>query len=165
MTEFENMFQDDDTGEAFVKRSGVEAVTDPEKDLLPTGFTFEKAAQMLPDPNNMDGPLLPGNRISPWATATRDTAYKMLTALRPLVPGAILSIEEGEHDPHFKLSHPQLHIGAKMDGRYARSNAGLLASYIARSTAFLDGKIKQFPEPHLKAAADELIRELNRDGE
>jgi len=159
MTKFENMFQDDD-GQALV------ASNDPAKsggETLETGFYFEKVTQMLPDPNSMDGPLLPGKRISPWATATRDTAYKMYEALKPLVPGAILSIVEGEHDPYFKLSHPQLHIGAKMDGRQARVNAGLLASYIARSTAFVDGQLKQFPEPHLKAAADELIRELTRE--
>jgi hypothetical protein len=151
---FDSAFQDKESGEMFVPAS------DGSGKLLPTGFAFELVTQSQPHVQNMEGPRFPGKIVSPWAFATQPTAENVLKRLKPFVPGAVLYLEAADTNTQFPYSHDQLQIVALRGDREARINAGLLASNIARTTALLDGEVRQFPWSPLSAAAGELLREL-----
>lgn len=141
----------------FVPRS------DGEPGLVPTDWFFERVTQGQPRIDNMDGPRDLKVLITPWAFATRRTAELVLEALKEITPRDVqLSIQARDKNTQFPYSHDQLHIRAKRGQHKARINAGMVASNIARTTATVDGTVKQFPSSALQAAADELLRELDK---
>ena len=156
---FDTAYQKQSNGEMYVPSS------DGAEHLIKTGYFFERVTQALP--------ILGGQgkivgyttvNLSPWAFATTETAMDVFNQLRLFTSNAYkLSLTEGDFDNGpFPRSHKEWQIQAEYSGKKARINAGLLASNIARTTAFVDGKVKQFPEPCLKDAAMELTRELER---
>lgn len=152
---FNNAYQHADTGEMWVPASDQSGM------LVPTGYYFERVTQSLPNVNNMEGPRFPGVRISPWAFSAATTAADLLPAISSLVDRNVkVTIEPSSANTQFPYSHDMLQFVATRGDRKARINAGLLASNIARTTAVLDGQVKQFPAPALAAAAAELMREL-----
>lgn len=152
---WDSAYQHAASGEMFVPAS------DGSGRLLPTGWYFEPVSQSLPSVMNMEGPRTPGVPIRPWAFAAMVSAGALLGDLSAMLgDGVQLSIEAADENTQFPYSHRQWQITAKRGDRRARINAGLLASNIARSTAFLDGQIRQFPTPALEAAAGELLRDL-----
>lgn len=155
--QFDTAFQNTSAGEMYVPRS------DGQPGLVPTGFCFEQVTQGQPKVTDMEGPRNLIVRVTPWAFATRHTAEMVREKLLPLVPGDVkLSIEPGDKNTQFPFSHDQLYICAKRGQHKARINAGLLASNIARTTATVDGEVKQFPKQHLEDAVVELVHELDR---
>ena len=158
--QFDSAYQHSASGEMFVPAS------DGSGRLIPTGWYFERVTQSLPSVLNMEGPRAPGVPIRPWAFAAMISAGALLNDLGSLLPSDIgLSLEAADDNTQFTYSHKQWQIVAKRGDTRARINAGLLASNIARSTALLDGQVKQFPRPALDAAAGELMRELERENE
>lgn len=156
-TQFDTAFQHNGTGEMHVPRS------DGQPGLVATGFLFERVTQSLPAVTDMQGPRLAGVQLTPWAFATQQTAEAVLAALKPIMPSDVqLTIQAGDRNTQSPMSHEMLQIRAKRGQYKARINAGLLASNIARTTATVDGEVKQFPEPALEAARDELMRELDK---
>jgi hypothetical protein len=156
--QFDSAYQHAQTGEMFVPAS------DGSGRLIPTGWYFERVTQSLPSVMNMEGPRTPGVPIRPWAFAALISAGALLGDLEAMLgPSVQLSIEAADQNTQFPYSHNQWQIAAKRGERRARINAGLLASNIARSTALLDGQVKQFPKWALEAAAGELLRELDRE--
>jgi hypothetical protein len=156
--QFDSAYQHPASGEMFVPAS------DGSGRLIPTGWYFERVTQSLPSVLNMEGPRTPGVPIRPWAFAAMISAGALLDDLKALLGSDVqLSLEAADDNTQFPYSHRQWQITAKRGDRRARINAGLLASNIARSTALLDGQIKQFPRPALEAAAGELLRELDRE--
>ena len=152
----DSAYQDVATGEMWVPAS------DQSGKLIPTGQYFEVVTQSLPSVENMEGPRTPGIRIRPWAFAKSDTAQALVYELKPYLPNDVaLSIENADENTQFPYSHPQRQIAGKRGEKKARINAGMLASNIARSTALLDGQIKQFPVPCLQGAAAEIMLQLD----
>jgi hypothetical protein len=156
--EFGNVWQKASTGEMFVPAS------DNSGWKVPTGYYFQRVTQSQPSVQNPEGPRLPGVALTPWAFATALTALQVMTMLQP-VANYPLSLEFADENTQFPLSHREYQIAAVKGNRKARVNAGLLASNIARTTAVLDGKVKQFPNEALKLAAMELANELEREEE
>ena len=155
--QFDTAFQHTGTGEMFVPRS------DGQPGLVPTDWFFERVTQGQPRIDNLEGPRDLTVLITPWAFATQRTAERVLEALKEIAPRDIqLSVQSGDKNTRFPYSHDQLMIRAKRGQYKTRINAGLLASNIARSTATVDGVVKQFPGPAVQAASDELLRELDR---
>lgn len=152
--QFDSAYQHAATGEMFVPAS------DGSGRLIPTGWYFERVTQSLPHVLNMEGPRIPGVPVIPWAFATTSSAQRLLLELKDFGINGSLSIAKSDDNTQFPYSHEMLQIVATRGERVARINAGLLASNIARSTALLDGYVKQFPKPCLEAAAGELIRDL-----
>jgi hypothetical protein len=156
--QYDSAYQHAASGEMFVPAS------DGSGRLIPTGWYFEHVTQSLPSVMNMEGPRTPGVPIRPWAFASLVSAGALLGDLQALLGDGIqLSVEAADENTQFPYSHRQWQITAKRGDSRARINAGLLASNIARSTALLDGQVKQFPRPALEAAAGELLRELDRE--
>lgn len=137
--------------------------SDGQPGLVATGFVFERVTQSLPAVTDMQGPRLAGVQLTPWAFATPRTAEAVLDSLKPLMPGDVqLSLQKGDPNTQFPLSHDMLQIRAKRGQYKARINAGLLASNIGRTTATVDGEVRQFPVACFEAARDELLRELDK---
>jgi len=154
---FDSAYQKLSTGEMFVPAS------DDSGNLIRTKYFFQRVTQVQPilgADNVVVGQATVG--LSPWAFATTETAADVYSQLKPYVPKEYtLSLEESDYNPAGGVrSHKEFQIVARYGNKIARINAGLLASNLARTTAFVDGKIKQFPHSALKAAAEELIREI-----
>jgi hypothetical protein len=155
LIEFNGAFQNTATGEMFVPAS------DQSGKLLATGYFFERVTQGQPHVLNMEGPRVNQVRPSPWQWASQYTAVRVSSMLSEYLPLDVeLTIQAGDKNTQFPYSHDQLYIRGKRGARKMRINAGLLANNIARSTAFLDGEVKQFPRPCLEATAAELLRGL-----
>lgn len=117
---YEGMEQDALTGEAIVNG-------------IPTGWFFERPTQVLPLPENPET----GRHtvtVIPWAFATAATAQRVREAMQ-LHTQMPLEIFKGDQNPHFPLSVVQRYIGVQGQPRTVSVNAGLVASYIARTTA------------------------------
>lgn len=123
---YEGMEQDTATGEAIVNG-------------IPTGWFFEQPTQLLPVP---ESPETGRHTLSvmPWAFATVATAQRVREAMQ-LHTQMPLEVFSGDQNQHFPLSVRQRYIGVQSQPRTVSVNAGLVASYIARTTARLgDGK-------------------------
>jgi len=155
--QFDSAFQHLDTGEMWVPRS------DGAPGLVPTGYNFERVTQGQPSVRDLQGPRSLIIRITPWAFATQVSATRLMLNLREFVPASVeLTLQAGDDNTQFPFSHTMWQIRGKQGQYKARINAGLLASNVARTTATLDGQVRQFPERALEAAALELQNELQR---
>ena len=124
---FENMEFETTTGEAFVNG-------------YPTGWHFEFAMQGLPAPGENMDTSRKLTLISPWGFATMETAEKIRKMMQSNT-GRSLRIEDGDENTQFPLYVRQRYIVASENGRKASVNAGLVASQICRSTAWVsDGQ-------------------------
>lgn len=151
--QFDSVYQEILTGEMFVPAS------DQSGRLVPTGFYFMRVTQQLPLVEDMQGPRVNRVVLTPWAFATSQTALQICNSLQPLLKDK-LTLEPADANSQFPYSAKQWQIAAVRGNRKARVNAGLIASNIARTTAVVDGKVKQFPDMALRLAADELVTEL-----
>lgn len=159
-------YHDSKTGEMLVRRS------DGADGLVHTKLYFFPVSQSLPADASL--PEIAHGRteskfIPPWAHADPVTASDMVSRVRQRLAdlnqgGVKVIISVADANAQFPLSHPQFQIAASqvVDGQLvrARINAGLLAQQIGRSTATVDGEVKQFPIPAVNNAVDELLREL-----
>lgn len=142
---FDNVWLHSQTGEMFVARS------DGAEGKVPTNFFFNIFWQQNP----AEFANLPnGVAVGPWAFARQLTAERVMAMVKYFMPQDI------EINMSLNGEGGQFQIQAKRAGKTARINAGLLASAIARTTATVDGMVKQFPDQVLRDAANELIREL-----
>jgi hypothetical protein len=152
-------------GEMFVPRS------DGKDGLVPTGQFFYAVFQSLPaDPTLPDGPRQ-NIYIPPWAHALPDTASTINVMIRTWLTDhnhtdVHTTLSVASTNASFPLSHAQIQILASRvvtNNNYvhARVNAGMNAASIGRSTATVDGGVKQFPDPVIELACQELLRELD----
>lgn len=119
---YEGMEQNLSTGEAIV-------------DGIQTGWYFERAVQILPTPWDMEtGRHL--MYVAPWAFATLATARRVLDLMQAHTQMRLV-LFNGDQNLHFPTSVLQRHIGVKDQPKRIAVNAGLIASYIARTTARL----------------------------
>lgn len=152
---YEGMEQDFATGEAIVNG-------------IPTGWTFERPMQLVPTGDNPET----GRHsvtVVPWAFATASTAQRVLEAMQAKT-GLVLEIFKGDQNEQFPTSVLQRYIGVHGQPRRVAVNAGLTASYIARTTCEVsDGKggkkIVQNQEPAIVQALVELWREIEWNSE
>gem|GEM_PF-5071857 len=147
---YEAMEQNLSTGEAIV--NGIQ-----------TGWYFERAVQLLPTPWDMEtGRQL--SYVSPWAYATLATAMRVLNLMQ-VHTGMKLVLFDGDQNLHFPTSVLQRHIGVANAPRRVAVNAGLIASYIARTTSNVsDGKggtkIVQNDRLAIAGAIESLVRAI-----
>lgn len=120
MNTFEGMEQAPATGEAIVNG-------------IPSGWFFEQPTQLTPLPENPET----GRHsvaVMPWAFATAATAQRVRETMQ-LHTQMPLEIFAGDQNAQFPLSVRQRYIGVQGQPRTVSVNAGLVASYIARTTA------------------------------
>lgn len=152
---YEGMEQDSFTGEAIV--NGIR-----------TGWSFERPTQLVPLASNPET----GRQsvtVTPWGFASASTAQRVLEAMQAKT-GLVLEIFKGDQNSQFPLSVLQRYIGVEGQPRRVAVNAGLVASYIARTTCEVsDGKggkkIVQNAEPSILLAIAELWREMDASAE
>lgn len=148
---YEGMEQDSSTGEAIVNG-------------IPTGWTFECPTQLVPLAENPET----GRQsvtVTPWGFASASTAQRVLEAMQAKT-GLVLEIFKGDQNSQFPFSVLQRYIGVEGQPRRVSVNAGLVASYIARTTCEVsDGKggkkIVQHAEPVVAEALVELWRGID----
>lgn len=150
MSIYEGLEQDNATGEAICNG-------------IPTGWTFEQPKQLAPLPSDTET----GRHsvaLAPWAFATAATAQRVREAMQ-LHTQMPLEIFKGDQNPQFPLSVVQRYIGVQGQPRTVSVNAGLVASYIARTTARVsDGaggfRIVQNERMALAGAIESLARAI-----
>lgn len=120
---FENMELETSTGEAFING-------------LPTGWTFEFVMQGLPAAGENIDTSRAFQLVTPWAYATEATARRVLDMLSQNTR-RVLRIELGDTNTTFPTTVRQRYIVANENGKRASVNAGLVAAYIARTTALV----------------------------
>lgn len=124
---FENMEFETTTGEAFANG-------------YPTGWHFEFVMQGLPAPGENIDTSRQFQLVTPWAFATDATARRIRDMIAQHT-GRDLKIEFGDENTQFSTTVRQRYIVASENGRNASVNAGLVAAYIARTTAWVsDGQ-------------------------
>lgn len=152
---YEGMEQDNRTGEAIVNG-------------IPTGWAFARPTQLVPTADNPETGRQSVN-VTPWGFASASTAQRVLEAMQAKT-GLVLDIFKGDKNEQFPTSVLQRYIGVHGQPRRVAVNAGLIASYIARTTCEVsDGKggkkIVQNAEPAIVQALLELWREIEWNSE
>lgn len=149
---FEGMDFDTTNGQAIVNK-------------LETGWHFERVVQALPTPGGNPDVDSSAQLISPWAFATQDTAGRILSMIYAADNRLDVAVEAQEQNDRFPTNVQQLQITARMDDKRARVNAGLVASQIARTTAWdaPNKRIIQSPNEAINGAVASLKLELGMD--
>lgn len=132
---------------------------------LETGWYFENTVQALPTPGGNPDVDSSAQAISPWAFATQDTARRVLSMIYDKWQWNGLAVEAEEPNVRFPTNVQQLQIAATDGEKKARVNAGLVASQIARTTAWdaPNKRIVQSPNQSIDGAVADLKRELGLD--
>lgn len=147
---FENMEFEMSTGEAFVNG-------------YPTGWTFEFVMQGLPAPGENIDTSRQFQLVTPWAYATSETANRIATLMR-LNTGRPMRVEFGDENAAFPTTVRQRYISASDGRRKASVNAGLVASQIARTTAWVsDGQGGMRRVQNSAAAIAEALATIERE--
>lgn len=141
---------------------------------IPTGFFFEGAWQLQPDPQNLDGGALMAD-ISDWAFATEETAQRIAELLGAEMPELnyarpVRGIQLSRYpymDSKKQPLRPMCVALSSTRGGSIVINAGLVASTLARYFSYdpTSGNVRHSWEGALGDLIDELRDELEHSAE
>lgn len=153
--------QDPKTGEMLLPNNDQE-----QSNYIATGWTFEVVTQSQPRADDLGGPNTNQVKLSPWQFATPDTALRTLQLIHPYIDEKIpLEIRPEDRNERFPTNKDKLSIYGTLNDREKSINCGLLAEQIARSSAYLDGQLKQNSTTPLREAAQTLMASLEHESE
>lgn len=124
-----------------------------------TGWYFERPVQVVPVASNPETGRS-AVAVTPWGYATASTAQRIMELMQAHTQRQ-LELFKGDPNPQFPVSVLQRYVGVQGQPRRVSVNAGLIASYIARTTAEVsDGKggkkTVQTVDPHIAEALASL---------